>query len=36
MEFKTDNDELKSTMSRFNEPFKSLLQKVEDAIKVHK
>ena len=36
MEFKTDNDELKSTMSRFNEPFKSLLQKVEDTIKVHK
>lgn len=36
MEFKTDNDELKSTMSRFNEPFKSLLQKVEDAVKAHK
>ncbi len=35
-EFKTDNDELKNTMSRFDEPFKSLLHKLTSAINTYK
>ena len=35
-EFKTDNDELKNTMSRFDEPFKSLLHKLTSAISAYK
>ncbi|CAD2223093.1 conserved hypothetical protein [Pseudoalteromonas sp. 3J6] len=35
-EFKTDNDELKNTMSRFDNPFKSLLNKLTSAIDAYK
>ncbi|MDN3487224.1 chemotaxis protein [Pseudoalteromonas sp. APC 3224] len=35
-EFKTDNDELKNTMSRFDNPFKSLLNKLASAIDAYK
>ncbi len=34
-EFNTDNEDLKLTMSRLNEPFQSLLETVKEAISAH-